>query len=197
VYLRRADDLHAPEIRLTNFGLETGPAFWSPDGKKVLFFSEQRGGVPDIEKLWVLTMDTEKGAVLQTQMLPLPSIIRSVAWAMWSPDGRYIAVEDDRGGGSRTLWIVRADGSQPQKIVDYKATALGGVDWSRDGNTLLYSGLSGDRMQIFAVPRSGGVSTQLTHDPANLMHPRVSPDGRHIACTREIQTKQVWRKSLH
>ncbi len=37
VYLRRANDLHAPEIRLTHFGLETGPAFWSPDGRKLLF----------------------------------------------------------------------------------------------------------------------------------------------------------------
>src|SRR6201999_1397430 len=62
IYLRRADDLHAPEIRLTNFGLETGPVFWSPDGQKLLMLSEQRGGTPGINKLWVLTMDTEKGA---------------------------------------------------------------------------------------------------------------------------------------
>jgi hypothetical protein len=27
IYLRRADDLHAPEIRLTDFGWETGPAY--------------------------------------------------------------------------------------------------------------------------------------------------------------------------
>jgi hypothetical protein len=37
IYLRRADDIHAPEIRLTHFGWETGPAYWSPDGKKLLF----------------------------------------------------------------------------------------------------------------------------------------------------------------
>jgi len=28
------------------------------------------------------------------------------------------------------------------------------------------------------------------------MHPRLSPDGRWIACTRIIQSKQIWRRPL-
>src|SRR5206468_2766030 len=37
IFLRRADDAHAPEMRLTNFGWETGPAFWSHDGRRLIF----------------------------------------------------------------------------------------------------------------------------------------------------------------
>jgi Tol biopolymer transport system component len=48
-------------------------------------------------------------------------------------------------------------------------------------------------MQIFAVTRSGGAPRQLTEDPANLMHPQVSPDGRWIACTRMSQAKEIRR----
>jgi len=196
IYLRRADDLHAPEIRLTNFGLETGPPFWSPDGQKLLFFSELRGGTPGISKLWVLTMDTRKGAVLKTEMLPLPKEIRSAPWAMWSPDGTEIAIQDDHGDGKQTIWIVRSDGSHPQKVVDYEGSAFEGLDWSRDGKSIVYSAVAGDLQQLFSIPRAGGTPKQLTYDSANLMHPRLSPDGRLIACTREAQTKQIWRRPL-
>ncbi|MBB6143243.1 WD40 repeat protein [Silvibacterium bohemicum] len=196
VFLRRANDVHAPEIRLTDFGLETGPAYWSPDGKKLIFVSWKRGGTPGINKLWVLTLDTEKGAVLKTEMLPLSEDILNPSAGMWSPDGKEIAIEDDRGERRSTLWVVRADGSHPEKVIDYEGTTYGGLDWERDGKTLIYSGLAGDHLQLFSVPRIGGTPTQLTHDVGDLLQPEVSPDGKRIACFREVQSNQIWRRSL-
>ena len=178
IYLRRADDIHAPEIRLTDFGWEAGPAYWSPDGTKLLFTSRDRNGQPGIDKLWVLSLDPDTGNVLNTTELALGPQIRSVSWAAWSPDGTQIAIEDDRGGQKRTLWIVRADGSQPQKLLDYKGTTYDGLDWMPDGASIVYSALVGGDMQLFAVPRIGGVPRQLTLDSGNLLHPRVSPDGK-------------------
>lgn len=195
IYLRLADDVHAPEIRLTDFGWETGPAYWSPDGKKLLFSSWDRNGQPGIDKLWVLTLDPGTGNVTDTTMLPLGAQIRSASWAAWSPDGTQIAIEDNRGGQDRTLWIVRADGSQPQKVLDYKGTTYDGLDWL-DDVTIVYSALVNGKLQLFAVPRMGGVPRQLTSDSANLLHPRVSPDGKWIACTRIVQSKQIWRRKL-
>lgn len=195
IYLRRADDVHAPEIRLTDFGWETGPAYWSPDGKKLLFSSWDRNGQAGIDKLWVLTIDPGTGNVINTTMLPLDAQIRSAQWAAWSPDGTQIAIEDDRGGQDRTLWIVRADGTQPQKVLDYKGTTYDGLDWL-DDVTIVYSALVNGKLQLFAVPRMGGVPRQLTSDSANLLHPKVSPDGKWIACTRITQSKQIWRRKL-
>jgi tricorn protease-like protein len=37
----------------------------------------------------------------------------------------------------------------------------------------------------------------LTSDSANLLHPRVSPDGKWIACTRILQSKQILRRKLN
>ncbi|MGA8221637.1 MAG: hypothetical protein WB780_08275 [Candidatus Acidiferrales bacterium] len=196
IYLRRADDPNAPEIRLTDFGWETGPAFWSPDGTKLLFSSWVRGGEPGIDKLWVTTVDLEVGRALRTDMLPLSAEIRSASWAAWSPDGKEIAIEDDRGGGQRKLWIVHKDGSEAVKLLDFTGTTYGGLDWTADGKTIIYSGLAHDGVQLFAVSRAGGVPRQLTRDSGNLMHPRVSPDGHWIACTRLVQSKQVWRRPL-
>jgi Tol biopolymer transport system component len=197
IYLRRADDVHAPEIRLTDFGWETGPAYWSPDGKKLLFNSWDRNGQPGIDKLWVLTLDPETGRMADTTKLPLSPAIRSAAWAAWSPDGTHIAVEDNRGGQNRSLWIVNADGSHPQKVLDYKGTTYDGLDWMPDGASIVYSALKDGRMQLFAIPKIGGIAHQLTSDSANLLHPRVSPDGKWIACTRILQSKQILRRKLN
>jgi Tol biopolymer transport system component len=196
IYLRRADDPHAPEIRLTDFGWETGPAYWSPDGQKLLYSSWMRGGEPGIDKLWVTTMNLELGRALRTDLLPLPAEIRSAQWAAWSPDGKEIAIEDNRGDGARSIWIVREDGSHRAKVLDYQGTTYGGLDWTADGKNIVYSALAGEGLQLFLVPRAGGASQQLTHDSGNLMHPRVSPDGRWIACTRIVQSRQIWRRPL-
>jgi Tol biopolymer transport system component len=94
------------------------------------------------------------------------------------------------------LWVVGADGSHPQKLLDYEGTSHGGLDWTHDGKAIIFAALAGDRLQLFSVLRSGGASQLLTHDSGNLMHPRISPDGRWIACTRIIQSKQIWRRPL-
>jgi Tol biopolymer transport system component len=196
IYLRRADDVHAPEIRLTEFGWETGPAYWSPDGQKLLFTSWDRNGLPGIDKLFILTMSLEVGRALRADMLPLPPEIRSVSWAAWSPDGEKIAIEDNRGNDSRTLWTVHADGSNAEKLLDFKGTTYDGIDWSPDGKTIVFSALAGDHLQLFGIPSTGGIMHQLTQDSGNLMHPRISPDGKWIACTRIVQSKQIWRRPL-
>jgi len=196
VYIRRADDLRAPEIRVTDFGWETGLPFWSPDGRKLMFSSWVKNGQPGIYKVWLVTMDPDSGNVLRIDKLPLPPDIRSAQSTAWSPTGKEIAIEDDRGGENRSLWIVDADGAHAQKLIDYKGSTYGGLDWTPDGNTIIYSALAGDRMQLFGIPRHRGSPHQLSHDAASLLHPRVSPDGRWVACTRIVQSLQVWRRSF-
>jgi tricorn protease-like protein len=61
---------------------------------------------------------------------------------------------------------------------------------------IIYSAAAGEDLQLFSVPRANGASQQLTHDSGNLMHPRVSPDGRWIARARIVQSRQVRRRPL-
>ena len=99
-------------------------------------------------------------------------------------------------GDRRILWVVSVDGKRAEKLVEYTSSTYGGLDWTPDGKTIVYGALAGERMQLFAVPRSGGPPRQLTDDSANLMHPQVSPDGRWIACTRMAQSKEIRRLKL-
>ena len=195
VYIRRADDLRAPEIRVTDFGWQTGPPFWSPDGRKLIFSSWVRDGQPGIYRVWLVTLDPDSGKVLRIDKLPLPPDIHSAEWTAWSPDGKEIAIEDDRGDENRSLWIVDADGAHAQKLIDYKGSTLGGLDWTPDGKTIIYAALAEDRMQLFCIPRHGGSPNQLSHDLSNLLHPRISPDGRWVACTRILHSLQIWHRT--
>jgi Tol biopolymer transport system component len=91
------------------------------------------------------------------------------------------------------LWVVSRDGGRIEKILSYASETYGGIDWSSDGKTLYYSALENDTMKIFAVSRTGGSSKRISEGPGNYLNPRVSPDGRWIACS-EIETVQDLRR---
>jgi len=49
------------DIRLTDFGSETGPPSWSRDGTRLTFVSYDRNGEPGVNLLWAVTIDTVTG----------------------------------------------------------------------------------------------------------------------------------------
>jgi Tol biopolymer transport system component len=196
LYLRRVSDGPGEEIRLTDFGWEDGVADWAPDSRRLVFDSYDRGGTPGVSKPWIVTIDPSNGRPLSAERLPLPDPIKNATWESWSPKGDEIAFEEHTGGDGRILWVISVDGKRAEKIVEHTAGTYGGLDWMPDGKALVYGALAGGRMQIFTVSRSGGSPRQLTDDPASLMHPQVSPDGRWIACTRMAQSKEIRRSKL-
>jgi Tol biopolymer transport system component len=193
LYLRRVSGEPSEEIRLTDFGWEDGVADWSPDSRQLVFDSWERGGPQGVSKPWIVTIDPSNGKRVRVERLPLPDPIKNATGESWSPKGDEIAFEERTEGNGRILWVVSTDGKRAEKLVEYTSSTYGGLDWMPDGKTIVYGALAGERMQLFAIPRSGGPPQQLTNDPANLMHPQVSPDGRWIACTRMAQSKEIRR----
>jgi len=196
IYVRAAGATRAAEVRLTDFGLEAGSPDWSPDGTRLLFTSFDRARATRTSVPFVIAFDTATGRAASTMSLPMPDVVSGAEMAAWSPTGEDIAIEEAMGGGRHALWIVRADGSRARKLVDYPMRTYGGVDWTPDGRTLIYSALTANRMQLFAIPAAGGQPRRLTSGNAHILHPQVSPDGRWIAATRLVHTIQVRRISL-
>jgi Tol biopolymer transport system component len=196
LYLRRVSDGASAEIRLTDFGWEVGVGDWAPDGRRLVFDSWERDSLQRVSIPWIVTIDPSTGQPVRVERLPLPDPIKNATWESWSPKGDEIAFVERTEGNGCILWVVSTDGKRAEKIAEYTSSTYGGLDWAPDGKTIVYGALAGERMQIFAVPRSGGVPRQLTNDPANLMHPQVSPDGRWIACTRMASAKEIRRLKL-
>lgn len=143
-----------------------------------------------------MTIDPETGKPLRTEPLPLPDSIKRVGLEAWSPKGDEIAVTEMKEGTARALWVVNLDGTKTEKLLEYSSSTHGGIDWTPDGKIIIYAGLAEGRMQLYAISRAGGKPRQLTRERATLLHPQVSPDGRWIACTRLVQSKQLWRVKL-
>jgi dipeptidyl aminopeptidase/acylaminoacyl peptidase len=196
IYLREAGAPATSEIRLTDLGLEAGSPDWSPDGTRLVFTSFDRAAAPGHSFPFLITLDTAAGRAASSARLPLPAGISGAEMVAWSPAGEEIAVEEASSPGRHALWVMRSDGSAGRKIVDYPMRTYGGVDWTPDGKTLVYSALSGTRMQLFAIPAGGGVPRRLTSGAEHLLHPQVSPDGRWIAATRLTHVIVVRRMAL-
>jgi Tol biopolymer transport system component len=196
IYLRAAGAPSTAEVRLTDFGLEAGSPDWSPDGTRLVFTSFDRARTTRKSLPYVISLDTASGRAMSSMLLPLPREISGAEMVAWSPVGEEIAIEEAVTAGRHALWVVRSDGTAPRKLVDYPMRTHGGVDWTPDGKTLVYSALTGNRIQLFSIPAAGGFPRRLTNGTAHILYPQVSPDGRWIAATRLAHTIEVRRMPL-
>jgi hypothetical protein len=192
IWLRKAEDLAAPEIRLTQNAQEAGWISWSPDGRHLVYTTWDRAGKPDIYRLHILQIDPLSGHAMSDEAVTLPEEIHSPYAADWSPDGRRIALEDEYSPQEQAIWLVRPDGSGARRIVTFASDTVGGLCWLPDGTGLVFAALENGRMQIFVTSVTGGGRYRVTDGVNNYITPRVSPDGRRVAVARidTVQTLQ-------
>jgi len=104
----------------------------SPDGKLVAFAVQRielyNNGRP--RQIYLVPLN---GGVPR----PIGPLGANNERARWSPDSARIAFISDLGGSSQ-VWIMNADGSNPQKITSL-STEAGGVLFSPDGTNLLFT----------------------------------------------------------
>ena len=193
IFLRRADDPDADEIRLTDFGWEVGDPNWSTDGSRLLFDSWDR--VPGVSKPWVATIDPEHGDLIDVVPLKLPDEISGSVSAVYSPVSDDVLFIERLNPETQRLWIMLAAG-EVEKVIEFTSYTRGGAAWTPNGESIVYSALAGEKMQLFLVSRFGGDPQQLTAEPVNVLHAQVSPDGLWIAATRLSQKKEIRRLPL-
>jgi Tol biopolymer transport system component len=199
IWLRRvgAPPHDTSEIRLTDFGWECAWQTWSRDGKRLVFISWEKGGLPGVSHPYVITIDPATGQALSHERLPLPPSFANTPWAAWSPVNDDVGVIQALGAGRATLWVVPASGGAPRRVVDFETTTdLSLAGWTPDGKGFVYAAKSGGTMQLFRISADGGEAHQLTHDDGNLLEPTVSSSGALVAATRIVRHEQIWRQPL-
>ena len=181
IYVMSADGSGARNLS-NDLSLDDEPDF-SPDGKKVVFFSLREGNAD------IYVIDTD-GSNLER----LTDDGGNVS-PRWSPDGSRIAYSH-----AGSLVVMDADGSDARTIMEVQAASeaepcragsfVGG--WSPDGERITYYaailGSGGDNsFWVCAIDADGSNLEVLVAEPEGELHaePHWSPDGKKIAFREE------------
>jgi Tol biopolymer transport system component/DNA-binding winged helix-turn-helix (wHTH) protein len=143
------------------------PPSWYPDGKHILYFSNQDG------KYRFFSIDTE---TRQQQLVA--ELQQPIDRFALSPEGAQLAF----GSPTGRIWNVwiRDLATGKMKQVTFDAESVGWPLWSPDGKVLSADVWRGPETNIMVLPSGGGPVTQLTSDHGNNFSAGWSPDGDKI-----------------
>ncbi|MFO1468962.1 MAG: PDZ domain-containing protein [Steroidobacteraceae bacterium] len=147
-------------------------AAWSPDGKRIAYFSDASGEY----QLMVRDQDGIQPAKV-IDLGPDPSFYYA---PHWSPDSRKIAFTDKH----LRFWIVDVEGGRPVKVdtgIRGGFDALREMAWSPDSQWLAYTrDLDSQVRAIFLYSLATRTSTQLTDGESDATHPAFDPNGEYL-----------------
>ena len=152
-------------------GVELSRPVCSPDGSRVAF---TRHG-----QLWILA--TASGQALEFTHAG-PTGYPQRCDPAFSPDGTRLAfTQQDRPGAQHRLWLVHADGSQPQALTAAGAYDCAEPDWSPDGRLLAYACTRSGDWEIYTrEPVADG--TQADGSPAPARDRRLTHSAVGVSC---------------
>ena len=104
LYLANSDGSNVEKLDMPDMGYVVDPA-WSPNGQLLAFSWRRPSGNFDI-----YIMD-----IVSRQLVELTRDAGRNERPSWAPDGRHIVFESTRNG-TRQIWTVLADGSQPKQL---------------------------------------------------------------------------------
>jgi Tol biopolymer transport system component len=169
--------------KLTDFDASSGWSAWSPDGSRLLFDSDladpDRANDPFINDIFTMKPDG-------TDIRKLTDSVGYAGGAgAWSPDGKLIVFEADRGDypAQAGIYVINArDGSNRRRLT----TLPTGVDWdgapkfSPDGTRILFTRFTSQGAAVHTMRLDGSDLRRVSPWELNANDADWSPDGTHI-----------------
>ena len=170
-------------------GVGIGSVAWSPDGTRIAYVLDGFPAAnPDLEGIYVMTIET--GQVGQVTSCTDPCVFQMDL--TWSPDGARIAfAQADVSGcdrmnsfeGSCSIYTIRPDGSDRQRLETGSVVDPVSPSWSPDGAAIAFSARVGEDWFVYTMSLDGSEPERLTGDllSPEETQPAWSPDGSTIA----------------
>ncbi len=164
---------------------------WSPDGKHLVFarglksrkymggLRQYRAELCSGQQLFSINLDGS-GLHQLTQ-----SDTNFNARPAWSPGGStiaYMSGPDLDEGRKADIFLMQADGSNPQALTHGGAKEVNGDPaWSPNGNEIAFCSNRDSSYELYIMNSDGSKLHKVTHgSPNGVRHPSWSPDGRQI-----------------
>jgi Tol biopolymer transport system component len=129
-----------------------------------------------------------------------PLIVSSLAdkGPQFSPDGRKIAFESNRGGTAEEIWVAQAEGSRSVQMTHDLGRDQGSPQWSPNGGWIAFDSQGQDgHWDIYVMQESGGRPRRLTPGTWDAKVPSWSHDGKWIYfCSDRSGRQEIWRVPL-
>jgi len=158
---------------LESHGASVGGARFAPDGRSVVFTSEESGN-RDLYRLWLA--DGRRERVTDTS--------QGEGDAVFSPDGGRLAYAVWLDDDTSALEILDLATGAVRRVLAVHGR-LYGVAWGADGEDLYYNDDSDGDQDIYRVSLKTGQAHNLTNNATPDHLPVVSPDGRQVVFTSE------------
>jgi TolB protein len=144
---------------------------WSPDGRRIAFYSERDG----TRQIYVMDSNG-KNVRRVTGRYPVNED------PGWSPDGKRLCFwAKDGKGAPEDIFIIKGDGTGMINVTHSKKGTRRVPEWSPDGTTIAFTSDRYLSHQVYTIDTAGKNEKRLTSNPRGACRPRWSPDGRRIA----------------
>lgn len=146
-------------VKVTSSFQPSWTLVWSPDGGKIIFWSEGVEG--DNSEMYVMNADGSN----QTNLTNNPAYDGG---GVWSPDGSKIAFV--RWDGNWDIYLMNVDGSSQVNLTNNPADDSE-VAWSPDGSKIAFVSNRDGNAEIYIMNADGSGITNLTNNTANDVRP--------------------------
>jgi serine/threonine protein kinase len=155
---------------------------YSPDGKKILFTSDQ-GGATD---LWVANADGY-------ELTQVTTLGNGTGGARWSPDGKQIAFIS-KVDGQWEIFMSDAQGGKPVRITNNPAHDTAPM-WSPDGKWIYFASDRSGQFEILKTPpKENAPPVQVTHHGG--YSTIFSSDGNTMYYSKKDPAEGIWKQTL-
>lgn len=151
-------------------------AAYSPDGRRIADISDQTG----FEEAWI--SDADGGNRAQISNFAAAPEHPSLGRPVWSPDGKWLLLQEMSQRGSDIGKLAAAPGSKPVRV----AANASAPEWAHDGKSIYFS----QRGQIWKAAADGSTPKQLT-ERGGTGAPAESPDGKFVYY--RFRAASIWR----